>query len=752
MRSTSKKLGLIALLLGNSLFYWGTNIQSQPAMSGPPPGRPGDPGVGDSSFGGFGGFGRSRGGFGNFLRMDPLFAAIDRDKDGELSRAEIAGASSALRFVDKNNDGMISSEETRLNFRGRGGFGFGQVGGEAVEQQDPEEVKFGDGVAVIPDRATFKKLAYQGSEVLIDRHLDSQEFVKFQIEGVGSDDPKLYFINTITHRAHMMFMRAVGISMRGFGRGDSGQMRGVLVYRPLTKAPNGSTGLYTYEFEPNDSFPYAQVKFAYGMLVEKMPLLKGKLGYYPMPGAMSRYREEKSLYEAGDLPVYLDEDLFGKIAFLPLNVGESFGRLRVMRLDERPNPRDVVIYDTLPNEMPRVAGIITGARQTPLSHVNLRAVQDKIPNAFLADGSKNAAVQLLVGKNIFYKVTSDGYEIREASAAEVEAHFAGIRPTEPQTPQRDLSVKRIRSFAEIGFDDAKSVGVKAANLATMRRFEFDAFTVPDGFAVPFAFYDGFMKHNQLYAKAAALLARSDFKNDREARIKGLKKFRKAVCEGEMPAWMMVVLGELQRSFPEGTPIRVRSSTNNEDLPGFSGAGLYSSYTHHPHEGHLAKSIKQVFASLWNFRTFEEREFYRINHFASAMGVLVHPNYQGERANGVAVTDDILYQTYGNYYVNVQVGEDLVTNPEVASVPEELLISWWDAADTKVMRSSNKTADGAQILNDEHLQELSDCLQKIHREFRDLYGKTPEDRFAMEIEFKVTRDSHLAIKQARPWVF
>ena len=216
--------------------------------------------------------------------------------------------------------------------------------------------------------------------------------------------------------------------------------------------------------------------------------------------------------------------------------------------------------------------------------------------------------------------------------------------------------------------------------------------------------------------------------------------------------MLESLGKLQKSFPAGTPIRCRSSTNNEDLPDFSGAGLYDSVTHDPSEGHLSKSIKQVFASLWNFRAFEEREFYRIDHFASAMGVLVHPNFTEEQANGGAVTDDILYQTYGHYYLNAQIGEDLVTNPEEQSVPEEVLLDWWESKRDKIVRHSNRSVDGKRILTDEHLKTLRSCLAKIHAKFGKLYGSSLEDaHFAIEVEFKITREGALAIKQARPWV-
>jgi phosphoenolpyruvate synthase/pyruvate phosphate dikinase len=233
----------------------------------------------------------------------------------------------------------------------------------------------------------------------------------------------------------------------------------------------------------------------------------------------------------------------------------------------------------------------------------------------------------------------------------------------------------------------------------------------------------------------------------------LKAFRKLVKSGSMPGWMMGDLAKLQQSFANGQGIRCRSSTNNEDLPDFSGAGLYDSFTHKSDEGHLAKTIKQVFASLWNFRTFEERTFYRIDHFTTAIGVLVHLNFSDELANGVAVTDDILYQTKGNYYFNTQVGENLVTNPDADSIPEELLLDWWRTSDYKVMRKSNQLKDNKLIMTEGQLEQMNRYLGRIHSKFSKLYGTTLEDtKLAMKIEFKITKDGTLSIKQARPWVY
>ena len=506
-------------------------------------------------------------------------------------------------------------------------------------------VAFTDGVVSIPDRQTYRDLSYQGLDVRADVHLQDLEFVKFYLVEADTDRPYVYFMNTNTHRTHGSFRNAV--NLRGAGvppaggnaggnTGDGGrvrggneagggnvpgEMRGEIIYHPHVNAPNGEIGLYRFEFEPRDAYPFAAVQMGYELLAANMPILRNNFAYYPMPeAALPRYWQEKDLYDASRVMILLEEEIYANVNYLPLNLAEAYGLLRVMSPDERPHSRDIVLYEALPNEMPRVGGIITSVPQTPLSHVNLRAIQDKVPNAYIRGALENEQISALIGKHVYYRVDADNYEIHEATLAEVEAHYVDLRPTEPQIPIRDLTVTAITPLDEMAFEQSSSFGVKAANLAALRTLGFPEGTVPNGFGVPFYFYDEFMKHNGFYEQVTALLADPDFQEDYDIQEAALSEFRRTIRAGDMPNWMMAALTELQNAFPEGRSIRCRSSTNNEDLPGFSGAGLYTSKTQHPHEGHISKSIKQVFASLWNFRAFDERQFYRIDHFAAAMGV------------------------------------------------------------------------------------------------------------------------------------
>ena len=636
-------------------------------------------------------------------------------------------------------------------------------------------VNIKDGAVAIPDRATFERLSYQGDSVSSDVHLTGLEFVKFYL--FNTDRPTVYFMNTETHRIHAHF-RAQSLRDPSVWDLANAAMRGDIVYHPNAVAADGSLGVYRFEFQPTVAWPFERIAYANEVLAASMPFLENNLAYHPLSRALPRYRNEKALYDASRVNVLLEEDIFPDVDFISLNPGEGYGYLRVMSPQERPNPRDVVIYETLPNDLPRVAGIITVVPQTPLSHVNLRAVQDDIPNAFIRGALDDSDIDDLIGGHVRYTVTRSGYSLSTATKAQVDAHYGASRPAAAQTPQRDLSVTKITALSDVGFDDWDAFGVKAANVAVLGTLEFPAGTVPDGFAVPFYFYDEFMKNaalaeetlfgkkkwpaedkftmaagTKLSAAVTKMLAHQRFQTDYEIQDEMLGDLRDAIKDAESPQWIIDALTAMHATYPQGQSLRYRSSTNNEDLPGFSGAGLYDSKTQDPDEtaeDGIDKSIKAVWASLWNFRAFVERDFHRVDHARTAMGVLVHPNYSDELLNGVAVSFDPFSGREGAFYVNTQVGEDLVTNPDARSVPEEILLL--ADGNHEVLAYSNQKNPRQPLMTTAQMSRLRAHLKVVHDRFAALYEPAPGEPFAMEIEFKITSDNRLAIKQARPWVF
>ena len=77
---------------------------------------------------------------------------------------------------------------------------------------------------------------------------------------------------------------------------------------------------------------------------------------------------------------------------------------------------------------------------------------------------------------------------------------------------------------------------------------------------------------------------------------------------------------------------------------------------------------------------------------------------------------------------------------------------WRGEGVLVARFPNQVPPGQLLMSRQHLNQLRSHLQTIHEEFKLLYATPAEERFAMEIEYKVTAEGNLAIKQARPWIF
>jgi len=93
-------------------------VAAAQATSAGPGGRDGGGREGDGGRAGEGGRGGPRGDM-NFIRFDPILAAIDTNGDGILSADEIRNSADAIRKLDKNGDGKVSRDEVTPAGRGR---------------------------------------------------------------------------------------------------------------------------------------------------------------------------------------------------------------------------------------------------------------------------------------------------------------------------------------------------------------------------------------------------------------------------------------------------------------------------------------------------------------------------------------------------------------------------------------------------------------------------------------------------------
>lgn len=577
-------------------------------------------------------------------------------------------------------------------------------------------------------------------------YLNGMEYTKFMILDFYTA-PKIYFINSNTYGLHLDFANYLGVDYW-----SPTVIKGQLIFHPTVLSANGTPGTYSFNFTNNEAKPFPVVQRTQELLAANMPYLSNNLSYFITANNEQDYQNNSALYQNSRVPVLFENNVYAGINYWGLNRAEGYGFFRLMTPGETPGSRDIVLYEALPNAMPRVGGIITSAMQTPLSHVNLRAIHYNIPNAFIRDPLNVNTIAGLLGHYIYFKAGQSSYEIREATQDEVNAWYENIRPSVAQNPPLNLKYKSILPLSEITFDMYDGFGAKTANVAVMRTFGFPDGTIPDGFGIPFWFYREFMKHNHFFERVELMLQNPDFISDRNVRNAELKQLRSDIKSADMPVWMTDRLSAMQNSFPNGTSIRCRSATNNEDLPGFSGAGLYDSKTHHPGEGHIAKTVKQVYASLWNLRAFEEREFYRVNHFYASMGVLCHPNFEDEKVNGVGVSTDPIYHTGNTFYLNSQLGEELITNP-TGTYPEELLVKRYPKGGNpySVLQHSSLAAADSLLMTDTQLDLLRQYLSVIHDRFAVLYKAENNSSFAMDIEYKIDSGGRLVIKQARPWV-
>lgn len=469
----------------------------------------------------------------------------------------------------------------------------------------------------------------------------------------------------------------------------------------------------------------------------------------------------------GQLPIVGRNAPFVGVHEQPLNPGVAYGTLTFTPTNQLASavlgPRVVLITDSVPNDIGFVGGLVTEALQTPLAHVNVLSQNRGTPNLAVIGARTRPEFAPLLGQLVRLEVTDTGFTVRAAELAEAQAHWESIMPNgPPQTPSRDLTVRGVQDLRFRGFTDILSIGGKAAQFAELYRVRFppgclESALVPDGaFALPLAHYVDHFAASGAQAMLTSGMADPRFATDALFRRDVLADVRAAILTHPVEA---TFLGQVEQAIRErfgaDTRVRLRSSSNTEDLAGFNGAGLYvSEAAQLSDEGSVAEALRTVWASLWSERAHDERSFFRIDSSLVAMGILVHRAFVSEEGSGIIVSRSLHDATRSDIYtMNLQRGEASVANP-APGITSEQFDYRWGRVPRRVFRAYSTFSPEESLVSENEACGIAEAVRAIHDHFRLIVdpGNTNQ-YFAMEVEVKLLDGTRrLYVKQARPYPF
>lgn len=593
-------------------------------------------------------------------------------------------------------------------------------------------------------------------------------------------DNQLYFQNTNVYKIHYEFAanqlsggdRPMVTTLADFNQ--------VEYFEPERRFMLGAVTYYTgpkvwaLEVAPYDTAAPELIEELWNA-VKQAAFFGPKLVFHPTSEAVAV--TAKTL--PSTIPIRSTDDIYAGIDYQPLNLGESVGKLRFVQAAALEHTylgfRDIVVLDNVPNDISVVAGLITQDFQTPLSHVNVLAQNRKTPNMGLRNATTNPQLKALDGKWVKLTVNAFDWSIAEVTQAEAEAFWESHKPQKVTLPELDLTITDLRDLELVTEHVAgkkvtrdaiskavRAFGAKAANYSALMHI--DKVPIKKAFGIPVFYYVQFMQENGFDTRVKNLLADAKFREDPAEREAQLKALRDAIKAAPLNAEFTAKLkAKLDADYP-GELMRYRTSTNAEDLAGFPCAGCYDSHTGDPAdwEGDMLYAIKQTWATVWLFRTFEEREYQSIDHLGVAMALLVHHNFPDEEANGVAVTANP-YDPTGNapgFYVNVQFGGDaeVVAPPEGVTSDSFIYQYTYPNSPIIYLTHSNLVPEGTTVLTTRQVRDLGTALEAIHNAFSDAYGPGSGNNgwYAMDVEFKFDDEADpaagpvLYVKQARPY--
>jgi hypothetical protein len=301
-------------------------------------------------------------------------------------------------------------------------------------------------------------------------------------------------------------------------------------------------------------------------------------------------------------------------AVMALNPGVALAPLSRWH-DGALDPTKIYIIPETAADLTPVRGILSLDSGNALSHTQLLAANAGIPNATLPS-DQLPRLEPYLSREVLYAVSPGGTVILQDGgklSAEDRALWSAKkieRKVRLDTSRLRLNDRRLRTLEEVSVDDVGVIcGPKAGNLGQLKRFFPEA--VAPGLVVPFGAYVSQIDPtfqsdvNAAFAEAARM-------PQREVRAfigPKLREFQNRIEKIAFSAeFERELIGKLRQTFGPDRSYGafVRSDTNAEDLPEFSGAGLNRTVVNVVGEREIVAALREVWASPFAERAFEWR--------------------------------------------------------------------------------------------------------------------------------------------------
>ncbi|MCB0335602.1 MAG: hypothetical protein KDD62_04830, partial [Bdellovibrionales bacterium] len=469
----------------------------------------------------------------------------------------------------------------------------------------------------------------------------------------------------------------------------------------------------------------------------------------------------------------------GSIDLRALNPGLAKGTLVDPALSQRGYQDPATSIYLVPHtiaSIPRVAGILTKNEGNPVSHVQLLARNLGIPNIvvtpqLLPELQRALDTELLIASSPAGRVVIDSFgpQYHKLLSEDNRRKESSI-----DIDLDDLNLKfvQVTSLEELDGDHSSEiVGPKAGKLAELKKL-FPGKVSP-GIVLPFGVFAKILN-----VKMASGIPLSDWIKQQYQAIatfqggaverqqfvsQVLSTIRTTLLSLEFgPTFIAELKEKMETTFgPDGSyGVFVRSDTNVEDLPNFTGAGLNKTVPNVVGFNDVLAAILKVYASPFEERAFAWRQEFMKQPEHLYVSVLIQKTVPVQMS-GVMITSNIFNGDDDFVTIASNEGVGGVVNNQRAEV---LLVKRKDNAVELVSEACERTkkivsrtggiektstSNQRRILFPNHLQALMNFTTELYDRY-DESDMFDSDLFPADVEFGFVNDQ-LTLFQIRPFV-